>query len=244
MWVEYTRERGDFKGDAARRGVASRPLIRFGLALRWLRVHEPRRRHRRLRSIAAGSVVLVVVRDGLAGGPVPVLRGGARGWGGSGGVRRGARRWTGAPARRPAIFFARRARDRLARGGWGEADVTRGVEAYLPRGARDETKTQTDGNLGAHVNLGGCGVRESGAREEVSVARPRSSVARFGGGGRRRGKLNRVSGERLPERVPTDGSSRARAKRVRTVAEVLNRAHDARVARRACVEVPRHTGEK
>jgi hypothetical protein len=164
MWVEYTRERGDFKGDAARRCVASRPLHRVGLALRWLRVHEPRRRHR-LRSIAAGSVVLVVVRDGLAGGPVPVLRGRARGWGGSGGARRGARRWTGAPARSLAIFFARRARDRLSCGGRGDADVTRGVEAYLPRGARDETKTQTDGNLGAHVNLGGCGVRESGAGE-------------------------------------------------------------------------------
>ena len=100
-WVEYTRE--VVISRATRRGAVSRlgPL----LAPRdvWLRVHENRRR-RRLRPIAAGSVALVVVRDLLAVGPVPVLRARARGRGGSGGVRRGARRWTGAPARASRYF--------------------------------------------------------------------------------------------------------------------------------------------
>ena len=101
MWVEYTRE--VVISRATRRGAVSR-LGPFAAPRDvWLRVHENRRR-RRLRPIAAGSVALVVVRDLLAVGPVPVLRARARGRGGSGGVRRGARRWTGAPARASRYF--------------------------------------------------------------------------------------------------------------------------------------------
>ena len=162
---------GDFKGDEARRGVASRPLRRAARRL----AKGTRKSSASTSSTDRRGISCSCSSPRFACGGTSASSACESAW--SGRVRRGSTRREAVDGRarpRLAIFFARRARDRLAREERGDADVTRGVEAYLPRGARDETKTQTDGNLGAHVNLGGCGVSQRDAGERVSVARPRS----------------------------------------------------------------------
>ena len=175
MWVEYTREvvisRATRRGAVSRLGVASRPLRRAARRL----AKGTRKSSASTSSTDRRGISCSCSSPRFACGGTSASSACESAW--SGRVRRGSTRREAVDGRaRPclAIFFARRARDRLAREERGDADVRRGVEAYLPRGARDETKTQTDGNLGAHVNLGGCGVSQRDAGERVSVARPRS----------------------------------------------------------------------